>query len=413
MLRKMLILYCLLSLLACEKKPEGEITPPPPGINNNEDTSKLELVWSFPLGNDASCMDPLYHNNHVLFSSSKLDASSVVLLYLNAETGEPEWQWKGFLTNTDLIDENDYDIFQNKFCYGGGKETGVIDLNSGQTVWQDQARCSPRVVVIDGFVYRKQVSEELHTPYVHLIRSPISNPKWDTLFTIYSDSIDGYTPSIEGPSLWMAPGGDSVLVFQLRSWHFGNSDGRIDFYAYNLSQQKVQFVLEDIDPSGNSNVVAPLVNGNYAYFLGARSISCIDLIKGETVWQKLFYGNGAQSFSSNLLVIDNKLIVKQDNGYLTAFDKLTGNVIWQQTEAGTTPSHMKYYDGIIYYTSEGKGKLMAIDATDGGIIWAEASPHEEKNSNAFFHGGVAINPDKGYIYAHDYYYAMCFKLPKK
>ncbi len=399
-------------ILGC-KKPEPKIVQLP----EPSDSSKLEMIWKLPLSENlqsSSSVNPLYASGKVIFSAIR--SNSVAFVGLNGTDGNLKWQWNDFLGNVGLHGSNLTFLYQNLLIYNHWSENGVVDINTGSALWTQKIPANngdPRITLIDDHIYHKRIyPATLRPDSLQLVRTSVHSPGWETVFTLYRDSLNGYTPSIEGPSLWIAPNGDSVLVFQNRSWNFDTSDGQIDFYAYNLSTKKVQFVLEDMEPSGNSNVATPLVDGNYAYFLGARSVSCIDLITGSMVWQKLFYGDGAQALTSNLLVVGNKLIVKQDNNLLTAFDKLTGGVDWEQLDAGYTPSHMEYFDGVIYYTADGDGKLYAVNADNGKIIWKEDSPNEGEVP-AGFNGGVAIDPVNRYLFVADRYYAMAFKLPER
>jgi outer membrane protein assembly factor BamB len=83
---------------------------------------------------------------------------------------------------------------------------------------------------------------------------------------------------------------------------------------------------------------------------------------------------------------------------------------------------MVYYDGLLYYTCSGNGKIYAIEVATGKKIWAEPSPNKfsnnmngnKKRSGANIGaGGIAINSNLGYLYTSDYYFAMCLKLPKR
>ncbi len=368
----------------------------------------MELVWKTPLasGNSSiSSFNPIAYNGITAFAG--VTSTTQTVQAFDVQNGQKKWE----LAVCNGIGDNP--IGQNFMIAECENEMSVVNLDNGQLSWYYKVDGGmPRLTIINDLIYHRQGGPGLRMPYMHLVRSPLAQAQWDTVFTLYRDSIGGYTPFIESPTLWINPQGEEVLLFQNRSWNFDTSDGKIDFYAYNLSTQKVQFILEDIDPSGNSNVVTPLVDGNYAYFLGARSVSCIDLLEGNVVWQNLFYGDGAHALTSNLLIVGNKLIVKQDHDLISAFDKFSGDEEWIRGEAGFTPSHMAYHDGIIYYTADGDGKLFAVNASNGRIIWAEDSPNEGEVP-ASFNGGVAIDPVNRLIFVADRYYAMAFKLPER
>lgn len=387
----------------------------------NEQNSKLELIWEKPMSNGSIreflSIVPKVYQNKVLFSSDEMSSRASSLILMDGRTGNTVWQWDHFIRNPSLGIYSNH-LVGDKFFYHDNYETGVIDMKTGSTEWQHivpNLSSHPRLTVRRNYIYTKHASENggLRPPEVYLVRSPVSHPDWDTIFVLKNK--DNSMISIEGPSSWIDPNGDEILVYQERSYNTERWEGEIDFYAFNISADSIKFILRDIEPSGNSNVIAPLIDGNYAYFLGARSVTCIDLIQGQIVWQNLFYGDGAHLLFSNLLIVNDKLIIKQDHNILQAVNKMDGNTIWVQNNSGYTPSPMVYHDGIIYYTANGEGKLMAIDAINGAAIWNEKSPHEYYGSphEAAFNGGVAIDPELEHIYVSDYYYAMCFKLPNR
>lgn len=402
---------------ACEKP-----KPPSNPIEPNNDTikSSLKLVWKQAIDTSQSggeSHQPLVFDNKLVWNSAPFGEGYSIFLS-NGENGDILWSWQNFIKHPTLPWTNFQFIYQNSYVFNNNDETHVIDLSSGINIWRYQVpngNGEPNIVRIGDHVYHKHSSDEWPHTSVHLVRSPISYNNWDTVLSLYTDSLNDYTPAICGPTLWMK-NGDSVLVFQNRSYRFGaDPDGQIDFYAYNLSQKKMEFILRDIEPTGNSNVLPPVVEGDRAYVLGNRNLHCIDLKNQKILWQKGFPGPGHHLMLSNLVIDGNRLIVKPDNDAIYAMDKYTGDLIWDMREAGHSPSHMKFWNGMVFYTAEGEGKLFAVRTRDGKIIWNEDSPHDGDINypSASFRNGVAINPDLGYIYAHDKHFMMCFELPEE
>lgn len=405
----------LLFAIGCEKP---ELASPPLPESGDKPDSKLELVWKVPLASDediCESREPMVYQDKLICNSAPAGSGFTIWL-LDGKTGQQEWSWNSFIKYPTITYSNHQFIEDDKYIINNGEETHVIDLNSGNTLWQSfYKRAGHYVTIIDGYIYHKHNSQQWPTEYQHLVRSPINYVQWDTILSLDKDNLDGYSPAIFGPTLWMSPSNDSILVFQNRSWRFGsNQDGQIDLYGYNLSKEKVEFIKKDIEPTGNSNVLPPVVEGDRVYVIGNRNLHCIDLVSREFIWQKGFPGSGHHLMLSNLIIDGNRLIVKPDNDAIYAFDKYTGELLWNTYEAGYSPSHMKFYNGMVFYTAEGDGKLFAVSTSNGQIVWREDSPNDgnRKYPSAAFQNGVAINEQLGYIYAQDKYFMLCFKLPE-
>ncbi|AEV32956.1 PQQ enzyme repeat-containing protein [Owenweeksia hongkongensis DSM 17368] len=410
-------LSMLIMAWAC-KKPEP-LSPTPPGTNG-KDTSLLQMVWKVPMAPDerqSQGRQPLMYKGDLICNSAP-SMNGFSIWRLDGKSGEKKWSWNDFGGTPSIPYNNHQLIYEDKYAVNNNYETNVIDFETGNLSWQylvPNKNGHPGITEVDGYIYHKHTSTSWPASKVYLVRSPFNNVRWDTIFTLYADSIDGYSPFIHGPTLWMSPSNDSILVIQNRSWKFGsNQDGQIDLYGYNLSKKKVEFVMEDIEPTGNSNVLPPVIEDNRVYVLGNRNLHCIDLVKREFIWQKGFPGSGHHLMLSNLIIDGNRLIVKPDNDAIYAFDKYTGDLLWHTFEAGHSPSHMQFYNGMVFYTAEGDGKLFAVRTANGQIVWEEDSPHDgdRKYTSAAFQNGVAINEELGYIYVHDEYFMMCFKLPE-
>lgn len=414
-MRMLKIFVIILLAWACEKpKPVPPIfLEPDPG-----DSSKLSLIWKKAIDTGevgGESRQPLVYGDKLLWNAAPFGQGFTISLS-DGSTGDKIWSWNDFISTPSIHWANHQFIHNDRYVFTTNFQTHCIDLLTGQTSWRYQVpgkNGEPNITRIGDYVYHKHNSDTWPHTFVHLVRSPIAYQQWDTVFSLYTDSLNGYTPGIEGPTLWMDQG-DSIFLFQNRSYRFGaNQDGQIDFYAYNFSKKKMEFILQDIEPTGNSNVLPPVVDGDRAYVLGARNLHCIDLKDQAILWQKGFPGFGHHLMLSNLIVDGTRLIVKPDNDALYAMDKYTGDLIWSTYEAGHGPSHMKYCNGMVFYTAEGDGKLFAVNTSNGQIIWAEDSPHDgnPKYPSASFQNGVAINEDLGYLYAQDRHFMMCFKLP--
>ncbi len=227
---------------------------------------------------------------------------------------------------------------------------------------------------------------------------------WSTILTNVKKG--GYRPGIEPPVEWINDKGESLLIFQLRQWNFNEAKGKVDLYAYNQTTNDYEWIIEDLTPTGNSAIHLPLIHNDKVYFLGMRTVSCVDPATGELIWQV----EPGSSFASCLAIVaENMLIANGDNDDLYAFNLDTGTKIWENKNTASTVDNMVYYQGHIYFGSAGDGQLHCIRTSDGQEIWAKDSPNE-RNYSAGFRQGITINPETGILYTTDAYFAMAIQL---
>jgi outer membrane protein assembly factor BamB len=189
--------------------------------------------------------------------------------------------------------------------------------------------------------------------------------------------------------------------------------GKIDLCAFDMSNDSMYFVLKNIEPSQNSNVLRPLVDGHRAYLAGQKNLHCIDLENRQILWQKGFPGQGHHLMLSNLIIEGDLLVVKADDDHIYGFNKFSGQLLWATAHAGASPSHMKLAGNRVYYISEADAHIYGVNITDGSVQVRIRSPNEDRAEypGAGFHGGLAINEQLGLIYAHDHHFFMGIKIP--
>ncbi len=407
-----ILFLAALILSACSKKKSVDIPEPGPGQHQKA----LEIVWK--VQTDTSIFgsegrQPLLWNDKLLWSNAPYGNGFEILLS-DALDGTEYWRWDDFFQYPTLPYFNFHFISGDKYCFNNIQETHIIDLHTGNTFWQDLNRnAGAYISPVGEDLYGKLQDTDFMPSTCTLRRANINDPGWKNMLTLRAADHAGYSPAIFGPSLWQSSIGDSILVFQNRSWNFNTSDGRVDLYAYNLNRDTLHFRILDIEPSGNSNVLAPLIHGSRVFLLGLKNIHCVDMKTGNILWQKGFPGAGNHLLLSNLVVSEDKLIVKADNERIYAFNISNGNMIWATDDAGGSPSHMVRSGGAVYYTSDSNGKLYGVDISNGHIFLSEESPHKGLIDfpQASFHGGVAVSSTERLIYVHDHYYMMAIKIP--
>lgn len=405
------LLLCFMAL-SCEKRGVPDAGKPD---GKGHDTG-VSVVWQISadsLAQMALGREPLVWEDKVVWSNAAAGKGFEIILS-DGKSGSEIWRWQNFIKYPDLPYHNYHFIQDHYYCINNIQETHVIDLNTGQEVWSYfDSNAGAYISEAGAYLFGKQNDRDFRPLRCKLRRTQISSLSWESILELHADEDSGYSPAIFGPSLWISPAGDSVLVFQNRSWNFGTGRGKIDFCAFDMTNDSMLFVLPDIEPSQNSNVLRPLVEGNRAYLAGQRNLHCIDLIDQKVLWQKGFPGPGHHLMLSNLIVAGELVIVKPDDERIYGFNKYSGQIIWATSGAGATPSHMQLAGDRVYYISESDAHIYGVSTADGKVQVRIRSPNENRVEcpGAGFHGGLAVNLKLGLVYAHDHHFFMAIKIP--
>ncbi len=422
------ILLLSFLILGCHK---DIVTAPIPCISYLCDTSKLEILWQKPVSFDTTekiSMPATYYNGTVLFSRSFFEEGIDTLKLYDSKTGALEWYWSDWLPNrkSSLVSEIPVKFLQNnKYLFTTNKDVYCVDATSGISIWKskvDSANTNPRIGGIDNYVYQVLVKGIKSIDFSYLLKANINIGKWDTIYT--QTKVDGFEPRIEPPTVsWLNKNRDTIVFFQIKYWNFPASKGRVDWVAFNSKTRTVEFRLDNIDKFQLGTPAGATVSDDKVYFLGILTAFCINKYDGTVLWQKNFEFNSETFVSTSPFIAEGKLFIKTDNKTLYALDPNTGAEIWVDKDSGSSCSDMVYDRGLLYYTCNGNAKIYAIEAATGKIIWAEPSPNLYPNKfngnrkfgfpNANIGFGIAIDPEQGVVFASDYYFTMCLKMPKR
>ena len=429
------IFFCfsLFMGIGCDKNDYPVPTPIPSCLYGACDTSKLNLIWQRPLNSDTSDRSsqmPVIFKDYVVFTGGLADET---MNMLDAKTGNQIWDWKDYLIkdNRNNLSGNGSNskgilLKNDNLLLNTGNEIYCVNANNGQTVWTNEVpnrTGHPHFTIIGDDVYH--IHEKIvNKSYISstLVKRNINNGTWLSVFK--QDSIGKYESSLEMPTLWTAPNGHDILVFQARFLNFSDLSGkadRVDVVAYDTKDQQEYFRFENIDNYNHGSTKLPFVLNDKAYIALQQKIVCIDMLTKSILWQKDFGSGGNFSSGQPFMFVENKFFVKPDDRRLYQLDPNTGAEIWVDRDNGSGCSDMVYHNGLLYYTCSGNGKIYAIEVATGNKIWAEPSPNKfankmngnrRRSSANIGAGGVAINPTLGYLYTSDYYFGMCLKLPK-
>ena len=163
----------------------------------------------------------------------------------------------------------------------------------------------------------------------------------------------------------------------------------------------------EVDQWGNSNIRAPLIDGDYCYFVGLGSAYCFNIHTGEKIWQ---YDHDVAWQLSNFLIHENNFIIKDDQSNLLAINKNSGQLRWKNTDASACCVTMRLYGDRIYYGNAG---LYIVDARTGEMLHRDLqSPNKEEYPGAEFSNTVAVDLEERIMYATDGYFVMAMELPE-
>ena len=110
-----------------------------------------------------------------------------------------------------------------------------------------------------------------------------------------------------------------------------------------------------------------------------------DLMTGDSLWAVDCDNNFV---FGGFFIHDGCVYAMAEARALYCFDMETGQECWRMDDWGLgTTSQMVHHNGVIYFTSGGNGRLMAVDMDSGELLWNMKSPDKES-----FNTEIAIWP---------------------
>ncbi|PCJ65915.1 MAG: hypothetical protein COA58_07490 [Bacteroidetes bacterium] len=367
----------------------------PPNVVDN--TSPI--VWKKAFEKTDLSSSPMYFNGSVIVGHPSDEAVYKVYAY-DAISGDTLWQQSiDMLGKFEPNFKDEVFLIGDKVILSEAHDLCVIDANTGDILWyKTKIGLNSRCCEIDGFLYR---SDEVNNNISTLYRFDINTGNEEKLFTINRTEYgSNYSPGLLMPIKWTHPSGDEILVLQNRSYGwFTDMESKMDILAWNLTADSMLWYRESLD--GFSSTARPAISGNKVYFYGDHHAYCINPANGETIW-KYFIGNGAEDDfnTANILIVDDKLIVKPNNDHMYAVNKETGEQIWFNEDTGASPGLLILHKDTIWFCSAG---IYSIDANTGEKLIDDWT-NNYKGSWLF---PVAHHPTNGYIYTSDASYLYC------
>ena len=384
----LLIVTLVCSLVSC--KPDD--CPEP--IENQS-----PIVWKKGLERSGLTSTSHTYNGNIIFGHPSERANNYWVYCLDAETGDSIWQTR-IVTPFEFSpnDNEESQIYQDKIVFSSRKRMFVLNADNGQILWKyEDPNNYVGVSVLDGYIY---IADLINKTESTMYRFDINSGTKEKLFTINrSEYGSNYSPHLMMPVKWVHPNGDEILVLQNRTYGwFTDMESKMDILAWNLTADSMLWYRENIDERGSMS--RPAIDGNKVYFLGTWDAHCIDAATGNTLWKYHVDETAGGSFATaNILLIDDKLIIKPDNDHMHAVNKETGEMIWRNNETASMPGLLRVHQDTIWF---GSGGVLAIDANTGKTL---IDQYEASNGSWIF--PIAHHPTDGHIYTSDASYFYC------
>jgi outer membrane protein assembly factor BamB len=299
---------------------------------------------------------------------------------INIKTGKSIWEQQFPEGDWDLKDYYQFDSLISFHGLGGN----LYSFNIKERVIQWKSNINvifyDWLSGLDSLFFACGYSEDVGNPYK-------INSAW--VGNIFTGEIHNfYTPKMENVDLsnipWNGIGGVEhivpfynngnlfSLIFQNRYTNDGNKDSS-NYGLYNFSdgtwiyKNKSLFKNRPERISGN-----PIVLDNTLVINTTSDLYRLDLLTGEIIW-KTNYNDAFSWYGPK--VADGKVfaLIEGAQSRVVCHDLISGSRLWTTPVAGVI-STIEYLNGIVYFASMGDGRLYALDASNGNLLWRIKPP---------------------------------------
>lgn len=415
-----LILNCI-NHTSCKKDDNTLSTSPNPCLSDCDDKPLFEVVWTKPINNkknNYSNLQPFIYNNSIIFGSMPESEDNEIIYSFDKVDGTKNWQWSDYFTLGPNFTKK-IGVWNNLGSISYTFRDYVINLDNGQTLWRYETplgtSTSPRGTLIGDWIYHPQEIEgSFDDTIAYMSRTKIDNPNWEIVYTLKADTT-GAGVNLEPPTIGFNANGDSILIFQRRSFNFVKQDNRQDLIAYNLKFKKEEWRKDFIDYPNISSAHPILIKNNIVMYLGHGKVYGININNGNILWTYSVPSSDFNNFATASAIISgNYLVVKTSGEYMFCVNINTGSKLWATNlELSDQHSNLILYKSKIYFTVP--EKMYCINVSNGEVIFRYRSPNIERTDNYgrfYGYGGLVIDPTTDLMYFADSYYINCVKVRK-
>lgn len=416
----------LFSIIAssCIKKdmpnPVPCLNPPCDTLVPIEDTF---MVWQVPMLPDFTygfSTDPIIIDDKFIFTNSITIAGEPIKA-VSKLNGKIIWSNEN-KNSPQSSGSFNFHISNAKLAFWQYPELILLNINNGERLHTINFRNFPNGYAeprMSGFrdwvfVVTNQYNENKLTDKDNLVRINIETLQMDTLFSL--PYIDGYDQSIEPPGVTVNVKGDTLLIFQSRYYSPSTYIRHINFYCFNISKKKLEWLNKDIEETGIGAVYTPQIVGDRVYYQGSNEVFMFDIATGAKIWSRRFPGESY--YLTKHIIAENKIFMYNDGVGLRALDLNSGLTIWENNDAnydGGLVGGLCYHNSNIYFIGgdEGYAAIFGLRADTGKQFWKYRTPNYKKYPKSTFgYINMISDPETGYLYTGDGVFMMCLKPPK-
>lgn len=399
-----------------------KVNEPPISIEPEVQHEGPTLLWQMPLRSDtlvSYTIHPLLYQDRVIVTAEPVYFELDATIKMVDTAGAIIWDSEVIGTvceDFNYLASTQSFIHDGIMVYGCNGRASAINAFSGYILWEypDDLGATNAFSRLNDKVFYPSAKGVTIFPFdsALLYLGDIASGFRREIFRVGVE--DDFSPRLYPPAVHVNNDGDTLLYFQNRQWNFVNPGlgGRVDLYCYNMTADSVVWKIPQIDPYGNSSVCLPLYHEGKIYFRGFLTLFCLDATNGEIIWTHEFPGDFDDILQGNMLLVEDKLVLKSSSEGIHAFNPQTGDLLWERYDAGSTSSYMTYHQGAVYYGSY-NGAIYKVRVSDGEIMWTYTSPNAgvAPTWDAVFYNSVTIDPINNRMYACDAYYLLCLQLP--
>ena len=397
---------CIKENLDYEYSPASSLPPCYWDCDTTTYTSNLEIVWQHPLEVNSS---PYRHSDIFLEGSNLYHNGKVSFYARNTQDGELLWEWSDYHPNAHKGNLTDCADAESILYLNARDETYAVDKYTGENQWiystdDFHANGQPAISTDGQKVFQIQTAycqSFFDTIYLVSAGGHFENEaiQWDTLCTFSAKN--GRYLTATHTAVWLSPENEVIILTPVNHWGNDGLGEYTDLVAYNYTRRDTQFVISDFMTEAQGKPSISL-DGNYAVFNFSRNVVCFDLLNEQTVWTK----DQSPSYNAQTVSVLNEMSIFSDENRTIAYETSTGHWIWKNIELTRAKFHGEYNGKLV----GGGSKLIIVDKQTGQILLDEFSPNRQEHSNAYY-GKLAIDAEKGLIYASDNHTIQCIKIP--
>ena len=338
---------------------------------DDEIDTRLKRCWKEQISNQSNGSDIILKKN-IIYDNNTVCVGKVddrnYLYMLSTKDGKKIWEWRDFTNSLEEKSFHIYNAYQkdNILIVNTQNITYCIDLINGKTRWKKSrdtndylndfvsgigdvffvsgeskniAQYKDEDVIYVGNAQSGFISELTIPPYT---RENPTDP-------IYDRTVWQITPYINN--------GDTLLVVPYNETGDKNpiyKDIIPKYGVYNLTKRQWKYANKLMMPNGdysgyNTIPFGGKIYDGKAYFITGYNIVCHDLETGNQIWNKDFQSLIALS---DLLIVENKIIIACEDGSIYAISPNLGSTIWSlKYGVATITSWLHSNNGIVYFTT--------------------------------------------------------------